>query len=92
MLALRGVNISPNDPRVLDDRGVETKGEVGSVAYSDPIEGNTFSPALSDTKSAKGTSHICRKKNEAISVKLGYAVGHLYGSVAGGFEKYLNHR
>lgn len=32
------------------------------VAYSEPIEGNTFSPAESDTKSAKGTSQTQRPK------------------------------
>ena len=41
------------------------------VAYSDPMDGSTFSPAESDTKRLKGTSHTHRPKYEAISVKVG---------------------
>lgn len=41
------------------------------VAYSDPMLGNTFSPADSETNKAKGTSHTCRPKKAAISVKVG---------------------
>ena len=41
------------------------------VAYSEPILGSTFSPALKLTNSAKGTSHTHKPKYEAISVKLG---------------------
>ena len=75
------------EPSALEDRdGVVTSGEVGSVAYSEPIDGKMFSPALRDTNRAKGTSQIWRKKKDAISVKLGYVIGQRYGS-AGGFEK-----
>jgi hypothetical protein len=41
------------------------------VAYSDPILGNTFSPALKLTNSAKGTNHTCKPKKLAISVNDG---------------------
>ncbi|KAI4244511.1 MAG: hypothetical protein L6R40_002978 [Gallowayella cf. fulva] len=39
------------------------------VAYSLPMLGKTFSPALSDTNMAKGTSQTQRPKNEAISLE-----------------------
>lgn len=41
------------------------------VAYSDPILGSTFSPALKLTNNANGTNHTCSPKKLAISVKLG---------------------
>ena len=41
------------------------------VAYSEPIDGNTFSPADSETKSAKGTSQTHSPKYDAISVNVG---------------------
>lgn len=47
------------------------RGEFGFVAYSEPIEGKTFSDAESETKSEKGTSQTCRKKKDATSVKEG---------------------
>ena len=47
------------------------RGEFGFVAYSEPMEGSTFSDAESETKSENGTSQTCRKKKEATSVKVG---------------------
>lgn len=41
------------------------------VAYSDPMLGSTFSPALRLTNRAKGTSHTFIPKNDAISVNEG---------------------
>src|SRR5436190_19394561 len=38
------------------------------IAYSEPIVGNTFSPALKLTNSAKGTNQTHRPKYDAISV------------------------
>ena len=43
------------------------------VAYSEPMLGSTFSPALKLTKSENGTSQTCNPKNEAISVNDGMA-------------------
>ena len=44
---------------------------VSPVAYSLPILGSTLSPALRETKKAKGTSQMRRPKKEATSVKVG---------------------
>lgn len=44
---------------------------VSPVAYSLPMLGSTFSPALKETNSANGTSHTQRPKYDAISVKDG---------------------
>ena len=41
------------------------------VAYSDPMLGSTFSPALKLTNSANGTNHTCSPKKLAISVNDG---------------------
>jgi hypothetical protein len=41
------------------------------IAYSDPIVGNTFSPALKLTNSANGTNQTHKPKYDAISVKVG---------------------
>ena len=41
------------------------------VAYSDPMLGSTFSPALKLTNSANGTNHTCSPKNLASSVNDG---------------------
>lgn len=41
------------------------------VAYSDPIDGSTFSPADSDTNKLKGTNHTQSPKKDEISVKEG---------------------
>lgn len=41
------------------------------VAYSEPILGSTFSPALKLTKSANGTSQTIKPKKDAISVNVG---------------------
>lgn len=38
------------------------RGEDGSVAYSEPMLGRTFSEAERETKRAKGTSQMRRKK------------------------------
>lgn len=41
------------------------------VAYSDPMLGSTFSPALRLTNNANGTSQTHRPKYDAISVNVG---------------------
>ena len=45
------------------------------VAYSLPMLGRTFSPALREMKRAKGTSQTHMPKKEAISVKVGMSGG-----------------
>jgi hypothetical protein len=49
------------------------------VAYSEPIEGSTFSPADSETNSANGTSQTHRPKYDAISVNEGMLASRAYG-------------
>ena len=71
---------------------------VSPVAYSLPILGSTFSPALKLTKRANGTSQMQIPKYDAISVKLGgssrasYLVGYPAEPFAGGVEKCRNHK
>lgn len=44
------------------------------VAYSLPMLGSTFSPALKLTNNANGTSHTFKPKKLAISVKVGMSL------------------
>ena len=98
-LALRGLSIELIDPRpnalglLIVLEGVAS-GELGFVAYSEPIEGRMFSPADKETKRENGTSQTWRKKNEAISVKDGRseALPYILYDGAGGLEKCRNHR
>ncbi|KAL8680198.1 MAG: hypothetical protein Q9186_003610 [Xanthomendoza sp. 1 TL-2023] len=59
---------SPLDPRLLVPSPLRP---AFPVAYSLPMLGKTFSPALSETKRAKGVSQTQMPKNEAISVNVG---------------------
>ena len=69
-------------------------GELGFVAYSEPMEGRMFSDADRETKRENGTSQTWRKKNEAISVKEGRsaALPYILYDAIGGLEKCRNHK